>query len=55
VFTADPGSDGFNGPVAWTPTEDGFHTEPSPTDDVGELNINYDVAGLGLFEFTRVG
>jgi len=55
VFTADPGSDGLNETVAWTPTEDGFHTEPSPTDDVGELNINYDVAGLGLFEFTRVG
>ena len=55
VFTADPGSDGLNGPVAWTPTEDGFRTEPSPTDDVGVLNISYDVAGLGLFEFTRVG
>ena len=38
VFTADPGSDGLNGPVAWTPTEDGFRTEPSPTDDVASLN-----------------
>jgi hypothetical protein len=55
VFTADPGSDGLNGPNAWTPTEDGFRTEPTPTDDVGWLNTAYDVAGLGLFEFTRVG
>lgn len=55
VFTADPGSDGLNGPSAWMPTETGFRTEPLPTDGAQTLNILYDVAGLGLFEFTKVG
>jgi TRAP-type C4-dicarboxylate transport system substrate-binding protein len=55
AFLPRPGGDGLGGRVALSLTADGFRLEPLPTDDVAELNISYDVAGLGLFEFTEVG
>jgi TRAP-type C4-dicarboxylate transport system substrate-binding protein len=55
TFQPKPGSDGFGGRFALSITAEGFRLEPLRTDDVAELNISYDVAGLGLFEFTEVG